>query len=59
MSETANTFTSIQPMLHEAYADGVGSHNHKNKFKKIKSKLLKKDCGCKYKSEEKCSCKKG
>ena len=59
MSNSANTFTSMQPMLHEAYSDGVGSHNHpKSKFKKIKAsmrKYYKKSCACQKK--EKCGCK--
>ena len=54
MSESANTFKSLQSMMHEAYADGVGSHNHKKKkfFKKIKESMKK--CKC----SNKCGCKK-
>jgi hypothetical protein len=61
MSSAANTFETIQPMLHAAYADGIvsgGPNDKKSRFKKLKSKLSKKDCECKPKSEEKCSCKK-
>lgn len=61
MSSAANTFTTIQPMLHEGYADGIvsqGPNDKKNRFKKLKSKLSKKDCGCKPEPKEKCSCKK-
>jgi hypothetical protein len=56
MSNTANTFTSVQGMLHEAYSDGVGSHNHpkKKSFKKIKDKVKTKKCKC----SDKCGCKK-
>lgn len=52
MSNSANTFTSMKPEMKEVYSD------KKTRFKKIKSKVAKKDCGCKPKPEDKCSCKK-
>jgi hypothetical protein len=59
MSNSANTFTSMQPMLHEAYSDGVGSHNHpKSKFKKIKASMRKDyKKSCAWQKKEKCGCK--
>lgn len=59
--DTANTFESLQGMMHAAYADGIvsqGPNDKKSRFKKLKSKVLKKGCGCKSESKEKCSCKK-
>lgn len=60
MSNSANTFTSIQPMLHEAYSDGVGSHNYpkKKRFSKIKEKMKKEPKKCPCQEKSKCSCKK-
>jgi hypothetical protein len=62
MSNTANTFTSMQSMLHEAYSDGVGSHNHpKSKFKKIKTSMRKdyknSKNACPCVKKQKCGCK--
>lgn len=48
----ANTFTSMKPDMKEVYSD------KKSRFKKIKSKVLKKGCGCKPEPKDKCSCKK-
>jgi hypothetical protein len=58
MSNTANTFLSLQGMMHEAYADGNVSHSHPNnkKFKKIKEMMGNKKCGCAHK-KPKCECK--
>lgn len=52
MSDTANTFLSLKPELKETYSD------KNKKFKKLKSKLSKKDCECKPEPKEKCGCKK-
>ena len=53
MSDSANTFQSLKPEYKEMYSD------KKSKFKKIKSKMPKKDCSCEPKPKEKCGCKKG
>lgn len=65
MSNTANTFQSLQGMLHEAYSDGVGSHNHKdkkpnknNKFGKINKLVIAKNEKCACQKNKKCECKK-
>lgn len=52
MSDSSNTFMSMKPEMKEVYSD------KKSRFKKLKSKMPKKGCGCKPEPKDKCSCKK-